>query len=126
MKRGVAILCLVSLFVFGFAYISHAEIVVFAKRYFIERTTIRGQLYNTGPNAGDKVHVQIIAGTTGLAGMAGQFVGAYTIDFNCNDKWDWDKVEKAASSIAQYINKNNTIDPIKMLSEAGLSCNYAQ
>jgi hypothetical protein len=80
----------------------HAEIVVLGKRFFIDRTNIRGQLYSTGPQEGDKIHVQIVSGNSSMS-PNGIFVGAYTLEFNCNDKFDWEKVEKAANSISQHI-----------------------
>ncbi len=44
-----------------------------------------------------------------------------TEPYLCQDKWDREKAHKAANSIANYIDKNNDIDILKMLSEAGLS-----
>jgi len=106
--------------------ITNAEIVTFGKRFFADRSTIRGELYTTSKELGETIGVNVALGEPKVVTISG-VVTSFVLQFRCKDKWNWEKAEKAANSIAQHINKNNNIDPLKMLSEAGLSgCDYTQ
>lgn len=106
---------------------AHAEMITFASRYFAERSGIRGYLANSGEQGGNKIQVEILIGSTDIHGPMGTFPSSFKFTFTCEDKWDWEKVRKSTNSIANYINKNNDIDLLKMLSESGLSgCKWIQ
>ena len=45
----------------------------------------------------------------------------------CQDKWDLGKVTKATKDLSKYINKNDYIDPIKLLSDLGFKdCKFKE
>lgn len=101
----------ISAFMFFVANPIFSDTVTFAKRYFVDRASIVGEIYSSGDNKGDKIQIRMVIG--GPFGLK--------IKFSCEDKWDWGKVARASKSIRKYINEKDDINPIKMLSEAGLS-----
>jgi len=107
MKRHL-FLCATILLTFLISSPSYAEIVVFAKKYFVDRTLINGELQKY---KGSKVQVNI-------------YIGNFVMTFRCDSKWNLEQVARASNSIRNYINRNDDIDPLKMLADAGLSgCN---
>jgi len=103
-----AIYVLIFFLFFGFANSVLAEMITFAPFYVIDRSQLFCSLYSQD----QKIYVRFNIGIT---------IGAPELAISCEDKWDWQKVPKILSSIANYINKNNEIDALKMLSSAGLS-----
>lgn len=91
-----------------------AEMVTFSGRWIVDRSNITSVLspVRETPSSKDKIRV-IIHVVPGISG--------WEFRFSCEDNWDFEKVKSASKSIANYINKNNDIDPFKMLSDAGLS-----
>jgi len=103
MKKYI-LLCATLLLTFQISNPSYAEIVVFAKRYFVDRTLINGELQKY---TGSKVQVNI-------------YIGKSVMMFRCDSKWNLEQVARASNRIRNYINQNDDIDPLKMLAEAGL------
>jgi len=104
-----------AVFLMSFAIADSAlsEMVTFGGIFVIDRSHIYIKLIQIREKTSDegKIQVNIILGMMGEAGWA----------LRCEDKWDYEKVKKASNSIATYINKNNDIEILKMLSNAGLS-----
>jgi len=92
----------------------YAETVAFAeveRMYFVERSTIEGEL---SKGRGNKIQVGIKAGPSRW------------LYFICEEIWNLGKVERATKSMAGYINSRQYIEPIEMLSKAGLSgCRFS-
>ena len=86
-----------------------AEMITFGGTLFADRSNIFGRLY-----LGKDHHIAVKI-------YIGHGLGEFEANLTCTDKWHEEKVIKATRSIADYINKNNDIDPFKMLSSAGLS-----
>ncbi len=106
MKRHL-LFCATLLLTFLISSPSYAEIVVFAKKYFVDRSLINGELSR---HTGDMVQVDI-------------YIGKAVMIFRCDNKWNLEKVARASNGIRNYINQHDEIDPLKMLSNAGLlSC----
>ncbi len=103
MKKHL-LLCAAILLTFLISSPSYADIIVFAKRYFVDRSLINGELRKY---TGGKVQVDIS-------------IGKAVMIFRCDNKWNLEKVAKASNSIRNYINQNDDIDPLKMLAKAGL------
>lgn len=105
-----------------------AEMVVF-ENIILDRSNIIASVFpgaeqkTPQPKFPDdyKIYVDIgfIAG-----GVPGTGWGPMRWKYQCRDKWDSQKVNKVKNNIADYINKNNNIEVLKMLSNVGLSgCN---
>ena len=101
-------LLVLSVCLIGVAINSYADTVTIGKRYFADRSIIMGSLYSSG----GKIQVEICI-ASGLR--------EWYLEFSTEDKWDWKKVENASKAIRKYINKNDDIDPFKMLTKAGLT-----
>jgi len=96
-------------------HLAFAEMITFGGTLFADRSSIIGRLYMGKENY---IAVKI---------YAGHGLSDFEVNLICTDKWHEEKVIKATRSIADYINKNNDINPFKMLSNAGLSgCKPAQ
>ena len=100
--------CLVIGYLLFISVNCNAETVKLSDEYFGDRSMISGTVFSNG----GKIAVKINVGT----GMAGWVLTFYTAD-----KAEPDKIKNITKFISQYINKNNDIDPIKMLTEAGLT-----
>ena len=87
-----------------------ADMVTLGGMWIIDRSNILCRLYTEKPDY--KILVMINLGFT---------INSPKLTISCDDKFEQGKVEKASKSIANYINKNDDIDPLKMLSNAGLS-----
>jgi len=103
MKKHL-LFCATLLLTFLISSPSYAEIVVVAKRYFVDRSLIYGELSRY---TGDRVQVDIN-------------IGKAVMLFRCDNKWNLDQVARASTYIRNYINQHDDIDPLKMLSNAGL------
>ena len=94
---------------------------------FIVANSVLAEMVSFGPFVLDRSNIYAIVSEKGAKfdvelGVYGMLFGKeIKLESICEDKYDWEKAIKTTNSITDYINKNNSLDLLKMLSDVGLS-----